>query len=260
MPQAPYLRVLGSCDWLPGPQNDGACYTLSDHLLIDTGWHADAEICDAGLDFCRLSAILLTHYHADHLLGLPALLMRWRILRGGFQGLTLAGPAECLTEAFQHAHALIAFGDEDVRAMPPPRLIPLHPGDIFEINGEQIRCERALHPVPALSYCITHRATGHRIGLSGDTAYQATHAALFQNVSLLVHECTQGEKIPDPLHVTCAHHSTALDAARMANACNAQHLLLTHARTTRKAGSLQAAAQIASCPIAWAEPGQIFPY
>ncbi len=44
-------------------------------VLVDCGEGTQIALCHAGLKHCRINAILITHFHADHISGLPGMLL-----------------------------------------------------------------------------------------------------------------------------------------------------------------------------------------
>ena len=60
-------------------------------VLIDCGEGTQVQIREAGLSFKSIDVLLLTHYHADHVSGLPGLLLSIGN-QGRVEPLTIAGP------------------------------------------------------------------------------------------------------------------------------------------------------------------------
>ncbi len=73
------LVLLGTAGApLPVSGRRGICSALvvDDRVyLVDCGRGAPSAFADAGLDFARLTAIFLTHLHADHCGDLPGMLL-----------------------------------------------------------------------------------------------------------------------------------------------------------------------------------------
>ena len=107
--------------------------------------------------------------------------------------------------------------------------------------------------MPGLCYRITDKATGRTVGLTGDTYYQAKYGAFFRGVDLLVHECSYG---PGPLDdfATVCRHSSAREAADVANESGARRLMLTHTYEPKREAALAEARRRTSIPVLWATP------
>src|ERR1700738_3048880 len=62
-------------------------------LLVDCGPTTPHALKQLGTDASLVNAVLQTHFHGDHVLGLPMLLLHHQILGGPPGGLTVFGPA-----------------------------------------------------------------------------------------------------------------------------------------------------------------------
>ena len=121
-------------------------------LLIDCGEGTQSAIRSAGRRFKPIDTLLLTHYHADHISGLPGLL------------LTLGN--EDRTEP------LDVYGPPGLKRLMGAIkvIVPEVPFDIVchELEGEEVfrvgdltaRCFKANHSVPCLGYCLTKNRPG----------------------------------------------------------------------------------------------------
>ena len=77
------LTILGSGNSLPNKDRNAPGYLLeADNKLImlDAGEGTKRQIVKAGYDLFRLTDILITHTHVDHVAELPAILFpfTWR--------------------------------------------------------------------------------------------------------------------------------------------------------------------------------------
>jgi ribonuclease Z len=61
------------------------------HLLIDCGEGTQTQIRKFGIKYQRISHILISHLHGDHIFGLPGLLSTMQLM-GRTQGVTIYGP------------------------------------------------------------------------------------------------------------------------------------------------------------------------
>jgi ribonuclease Z len=92
----------------------------------------------------------------------------------------------------------------------------LHHGEAVEVNGRTIRPEDVVGPP----------RRGRRVVYSGDTRPSAETAAIAHAADLLIHDATFGDEESDRARAT--GHSTAREAARLAQRCGAAKLVLTH--------------------------------
>ena len=71
------VTLLGTAATMPLPERALTTALLSwggHSLLFDCGEGTQAAAMKAGVSLSRLEAICLTHYHGDHIFGLPGLL------------------------------------------------------------------------------------------------------------------------------------------------------------------------------------------
>jgi ribonuclease Z len=213
-----------------------------------------------------LEAIYLTHFHADHTLGLPGLLKTFA-LRGREVPLTVFGPPG-LRELFNDLRRV--FG----KVAYPLETIEVRPGEALERDGYRILVFPVHHGVSAVGYAVDEpdrpgefdaaaadalgipfgpergalqrgesvtlpdgRAVtpdavigearkGRRVVITGDTAPVETVRVLAEGADLLVHEATFSEEERARAEETL--HSTARQAAEVAAAAGVRLLALTH--------------------------------
>ncbi len=121
-------------------QREGALY------LFDCGEGTQRQMMRYGVGF-TVDDIFLTHYHADHTLGLPGLL-RTMGLQGRTATLRIYGPAG----AERQLAPLIGLGMDRQRF--PVEVIELHPGDGVDMPGCRIVTAKAVHKGPCLAYAL----------------------------------------------------------------------------------------------------------
>ena len=62
-----------------------------ENILVDCGEGTQRQFRKAGLNFCKVTKILITHWHADHVLGIPGMLQTM-IMNGYNKKLEIYGP------------------------------------------------------------------------------------------------------------------------------------------------------------------------
>ena len=88
------ITLLGTAATMPLPERalTAAAAECGGHsLLLDCGEGTQVGLRRYGVSAYRLSAVLLTHYHGDHILGLPGLLQTLGSLNRT-EPLTIYGP------------------------------------------------------------------------------------------------------------------------------------------------------------------------
>jgi ribonuclease Z len=231
-----------------------------DRILVDCGEGTQRQLLrSVGLP--DLDAVFITHYHADHWLGLPGMLKTFD-LRGRDKPLSVFGPPglkavfEAIrpvfgrvayplhleelgrhdevpfdgytVEAFAVEHRITAYGYALVEDDRPGRFdveaakaLGVRPGPDF---GRLQRGETVGGVRP--EQVIGEDRPGRRIVFSGDTApCQAVEAAAYE-ADVLVHEATFTDD--ERVRARDTGHSTARQAAEVARDAGVKLLALTH--------------------------------
>ena len=143
--------------------------------LLDCGEGTQVALRDRGWGLRRLKAILVTHAHADHVLGLPGLLLTLAFSgKGEDEPLTVYGPPP--VEDVLRGLLVVA-----PRLPYPLRFVALSGGETFSLEGLgglEASCASAKHDVPCLAYSLAikraprfdaerARALGLPVGLWG---------------------------------------------------------------------------------------------
>jgi len=237
-----------------------------DRLLFDCGEGTQRQLMRSSLGLPELEEIYLTHFHADHFLGLPGMLKTFA-LRGRELPLTVYGPPG-LEELFAGLRRVLG------KLSYPVELVEVRPGEALERDGYRILVFPVHHGVSAVGYAVDEpdrpgafdtgaadalgipfgpergalqrgesitlddgkvvgpdsvvgeARPGRRVVITGDTAPVETVQVLAEGADLLVHEATFGEDERDRAADTL--HSTARQAAEIAAAADVRMLALTH--------------------------------
>src|SRR5919204_2862432 len=237
-----------------------------DRLLIDCAEGTQRQLMRSSVGLLDFREVFLTHYHADHYLGLPGMLKTFA-LRGRELPITIYGPRG-LTELFGSLRRI--FG----KLTYPYELVELQPGDVLQRGDYRLVTFPVAHGVPGLGYALVEEERpgrfdvaaadglgvppgpdrgrlqggeaialvngtvvtpdqvlgeprpGRKVLVTGDTAPSLGYLDLAQGADLLVHEATFCEDEAERAHETA--HSTAKEAAQVAAAAGVQMLALTH--------------------------------
>jgi ribonuclease Z len=243
----------------------------ADRILFDCGEGTQRQLV-ATVGLADLTDVFLTHFHADHWLGLPGMLKTFD-LRGRERPLAIHGPpglGNLLGLAFRLAgrvHFELA-------------LVELTAGDVIERDGYRIAPVDVDHRGPALGYVLfedqrpgvfdpsaatslglkpgpefgrvqrgeTIRGVapeqvlgpsrpGRKLVLSGDTMPCESLRIAAHAADLLIHEATFAEEERERARET--GHSTAAEAAAVARDAEVVMLALTHVSTRHPLGLLR---------------------
>jgi ribonuclease Z len=235
-----------------------------DQILFDCGEGTQRQLLRS-IGLADLEEVFLTHFHADHFLGIPGMLKTFG-LRGREAPLTIYGPPG-LRALFQALRPVVGGTGYEVR------IVELEPNVPLERDGYLIAPFPVDHRVTAYGYVLLeqdrpgrfdeararelgveegpdfgrlqHGETvsvngrevvpadvlgetrrGRKVVLTGDTAPAEATRAMAHGADLLVHEATF--TVEEAERAVETGHSTARGAAELAAAAEVTLLALTH--------------------------------
>jgi ribonuclease Z len=235
-----------------------------DRLLFDCGEGTQRQLLRS-VGLIDLEEVFVTHFHADHVLGLPGMLKTFS-LRGRDRPLTVYGPRG-LRELFAVLRPVVGRLPFELS------LVELEPNQELRRDGYRIAAFETEHGVTAYGYAIVederlgrfderqaielgvrpgpdfgrlHRGEavsgraglvhpeqvvgpsrpGRKVVVAGDTAPAPMTALAAHGADLLVHEATFGDEEVERARETA--HSTARQAAELAREAGVKLLALTH--------------------------------
>jgi len=215
------LTVLGSGTRVLLPERSMAGYALSygNHLLLlDCGDGVIRRGLEAGLPLIAADAILITHFHLDHIADLPPLL--WALHGEGKQRserpLHVYGPPG-LRNFFAGLPVLYGNWINEIA-------VPLHVQEVsaqtFQTGPWQVHTLPMNHGVPANGYRLQAGSTV--LAYTGDTGPCPEIAELAAEAEVLIAECSF------PNGQGMANHLTAGEVGEIARAANCRRVLLSH--------------------------------
>jgi ribonuclease Z len=234
-----------------------------DKLLFDCGEGTQRQLV-ASVGLPEVEAVFLTHFHADHWLGLPGMLKSFE-LRDRETPLTVYGPEGT-------AALLAVMGRVIGRLRYPFSVVELEPGESVGFDGYEIGAFNVRHRGPAYGYALVEdprpgrfdadkaealgvafgpdfgrlqrgeavdgvdpaqvvgpERPGRKVVISGDTSPCEMVRVAAHHADVLVHEATfLDEEVQRALQTG---HSTARQAAELALEAEVRLLALTHLST-----------------------------
>jgi ribonuclease Z len=213
LPDGLHVVLCGAGSPLPDPRRSGPCVAViagQELYIVDAGSGASRSLARMRIPQGRIDAVLLTHFHSDHIDGLGELLLqRWANgasdsptpvygppgVDGVVAGFNRAYAADARYRVAHHGPDTVPPSGAGGRARPfgTPAL-----GEgrvVLESNGLRITAFRVDHtPVdPAVGYRFDYR--GRSVVLSGDTRKSANLESFAEGVDLLVHEALSRELV-----------------------------------------------------------------
>jgi ribonuclease Z len=257
-----YAGLAGTGAPFPDINRVGSCIVVEagNHLyIIDAGQGSARNIGLMGFDIAKVDAILLTHFHSDHIADLgEMMLQRWA---GGSHAkpVDVIGPngVETVVEGFNRAYTLDAgyrVAHHGAATFPPSgaggtarpfSLSSAEDASVVLVNegGVKITAFKVNHsPVsPAVGYRFDYK--GRSLVVSGDTVPCQSMKKQSQGVDVLFHEALQPSMIK-MIHdqaglspnrslakITAdisSYHTAPEEAAKIAGEASVKHLVLYH--------------------------------
>jgi ribonuclease BN (tRNA processing enzyme) len=210
------ITVLG--EYAPYPAAGGATagylvQTEAGNILIDCG-SGVLSVLTKYISLTDLNAVIITHYHADHVADLGVLQYAVMVDR------MLGNRTEPL-----HVYANLepAAKFQEVTYQNDVTGIPIHPASKIELCGTAVEFANTKHAMPCLAVAVTHK--GKKFVFSGDTTVCPEIERIAADADLFICEASWLEKDKGPEAVG---HLTAREAGEIAKRANVKKLLLTH--------------------------------
>jgi ribonuclease Z len=283
------IVFLGTSGSMPTAQRAPTAILVrrgGERLLFDCAEGTQRQLLRSNVGLIELREIFLTHYHADHYLGLPGMLKTFA-LRGRETPVTIYGPPG-LGELFGALRRI--FG----KLTYPYELVEIAPGDALERGDYTLSTFPVDHGVSAVGYALVEEARpgrfdveaadalgvpagpargalqrgeavtlddgtvvrpelvlgearpGRKIVISTDTAPSRTVSDAARGADVLVHEATFAEEELERARETL--HSTAAQAAEVGRTAEVGLLALTHLSNRYYGGEIEREAQAVFAP------------
>jgi ribonuclease Z len=263
------LVFLGTAGSMPTAQRAPAALLVrrgGDRLLFDCAEGTQRQLLRSSVGLVELGEIFVTHFHADHILGLPGLFKTFS-LRGRERPLEVHGPRG-LVDLLGSLKRVVGKLSYEVR------VVEVEPGDVLERDGYRLAAFAVAHGVPAVGWSLIEATRpgrfdveaadalgvpsgpargalqrgesvtlpdgrtvsadqvlgpprpGRKIAITGDTAPSETIVEAAWGADVLVTEATFSEEERERAEETM--HQTAAQAAGIAQRANVGLLALTH--------------------------------
>lgn len=215
----PKLIILGTAAAVPDERHDNTHMVLlgeQRRVLVDCASNPVIRLRQIGIETNSITDIIMTHFHPDHVSGVPLLIMNmWLMKRHRQLNLYGLGHTVRLMEQL-----LQGFDWEDWQEFPveikrlPQKNLTL----VLESSDFRILCTPVKHFVPTIGLRIEFPRSGKVIAYTSDTAPTANVVWLAQGADILLHEAAGAS----------AGHSSAAQAGEMAQQAKVKDLCLIH--------------------------------
>lgn len=260
------ITLLGTGQAIPTKKRNHTAILLtykSENILVDCGEGTQRQFRKAGINPCKLTRILITHWHGDHILGLPGLLQTLA-LNNYNRKLEIYMPKN--TRHFMDLIFRLFVFQGKIKY----EIHECETGKIFENNDFLIEAASMNHGAPCLAFSflekekiridkkklaklkikgkligelakgkdiefngkkikassLTYKQDSKKISFILDTAINENCVKLAENSDLLICESTYTEKEADKAREY--KHLTAKQAAEIAKKSKSKKLILTH--------------------------------
>jgi ribonuclease BN (tRNA processing enzyme) len=219
------LTILGSGTSVPHPERASPAHwleTLGGTILLDISADAPHRMAQEALDWTNLDAIWISHFHLDHMGGLPTFLFgtKWAPqTQTRTKPLRILGP-EGLRDIFETINESNNYG---LLEQPfPVEIVEMAAGANFEIvPGITATTLKTPHTKESLALGLKDEDSKLFVYTS-DTGFSEDLAPFAKHAALLLMECSFRRNKPVQKHLEL------VDAMRLAHECAPEKLVLTH--------------------------------
>ncbi len=231
----------------PGRAGAGAMVKYKNTVLqFDAGRATVLRIIEAGVHPTDVTAVFITHYHSDHVIDLPdVVITHWvqqQVKKSApIQIVAPAGPAS------RFVHRMLDAFDDDIHVRrehtgaPDPRFdaisfdAPQTPTEVWRSADGDVKVEAvAVHHEPveaAVAYRVT--TPDGVVVISGDTRACDEVFSMAQGCDVLVHETCRQRSMAKNIKGTVFenifdYHADSVTVGELAQKYGVKHLVLTH--------------------------------
>jgi ribonuclease Z len=214
------IHFLGTGSAYPGvvKDNTSICLSLNEnHILIDASGNPCKKLKQLSISLEKISSVIITHFHIDHIYGLPSLL--W--------GMWLENRKETLTIYVDYRneeklHEWLRTMDIWNWGIAFLIQVKTFNGDqlekVYEDNNLEISCFKAIHSVPTIGLEI--RFQDKTIIYSGDSEINP-HIRSYDDIDVLIHEATSAK-------IKAAYHTSLKEIKESYELNNIQKIVAIH--------------------------------
>lgn len=194
-------------------------------VLLDCGYNVPQKLWQMFPDSEYLDAVFISHFHSDHVAGLPMLIMKMRQDRRK-RSLTIIGPKGFEAD-FRKLYELNYKGFIDITGF-PLNFIEAKGGDAMDLGDIRLSFADASHlentPYFVPTLALRADSGGSSMCYSSDTVYTTRIVELARGCDMLVHDSYM--PADSEYHKRMPAHGSPKAAGRVAKEANARRLAL----------------------------------
>lgn len=186
-------------------------------VLVDAGSNPLGKIKDLGIDDEGVQDMILTHFHPDHVSGIPNMMMHMWLL-GRRAPIRIYGLHHCVNRTEE---MMAGFGWRDWPDFFPVafhRVSERNRAPVLENDDFRITAWPVKHFIPTIGLRVENKLTGKVLAYSCDTEPTPSLLDLARDADILIHEAAG----------LGPGHSSARQAGEIATQVNAKSLYLIH--------------------------------
>ena len=235
------ITMLGTGSPIPDPNRAAPAALVkagNTHILLDAGRGVVMRMAAAGSLPAFLEAVLITHFHSDHIAALNDVITTHWVMSQGAATLNIYGPPGIET-LVERTLAMLEFDigyriahHEELTRGPQIDVTELDPGDSFMVNDVSVTTAATEHPpvAPTIGYRLEH--DGVSVALVGDTNPCPGVDELAANADAYLQSVIRKDLVaalPNAMiQDILDYHSDVVEAAQTAHRVGAKRLMLTH--------------------------------
>ncbi|MBN2389102.1 MAG: ribonuclease Z [Anaerolineae bacterium] len=254
----PYVLPLGVAPALPdaGHANSYLAVAGSNgYWLVDCADGPIGRLQRAGLDPLAVRGVIITHFHPDHVYGLPAYLLGLFMLANGeprSEPLSIYAHPEVLSLVRGMVALFESQNWVSTLSLAYREIVPEVGAPVAEDDDFTVTATPAQHSIPSIAVRFGLRGTSRAFVYSSDTFPCPEVEQLAQGATLLFHEATDSDR----------HHTRPGAAGALAARAGVERLVLIHYYTQPDAMTyaLSEAGKTFGGPVALAEELKPYPW
>lgn len=221
------IIFLGTAGAVASKNRDNTSFlikTKKDLILIDTPGALVNKLTKLGIKFYKISKILFTHTHPDHIYGIISLLHSQYKLKNKIH---IYGTLKVI-RLIRILRKI--FSLDNPQDYPKVIFHPLkHPLFTFYKSKEiTISFFKAKHSYGAVGFKIYFKGKGKTLVISGDTALNSKLIEEAKFCDFLIHDCFSPERFFKKYPQLYKKHTSSLQLGKIASLCKAKTLIPIH--------------------------------